>query len=75
MWKIINKYYLEISEHFQYIIIDAYIIMPNHIHFVVFIGNKKDVNFKEDDIIRKGVAIKDVALLHILFNRIITNSI
>jgi len=49
--------------------------MPNHIHFVVFIGNKKDVNFKEDDIIRKGVAIKDVALLHILFNRIITNSI
>lgn len=75
MWKIIKKYYLEISEHFQYIIIDAYIIMPNHIHFVVFIGNKKDVNFKEDDIIRKGVAIKDVALLHILFNRIITNSI
>jgi len=49
MWKIVEKYYLEISEHFKYIVINEYIIMPNHIHFVVFIENN-DIN---QDILNK----------------------
>ena len=45
IWKEIEKYYLEIPEKYNYALIDEFIIMPNHIHFIIFINqkNKKDV--------------------------------
>jgi REP element-mobilizing transposase RayT len=35
----IEKYYLGISEKYDYVLIDEFIIMPNHIHFVIFVNN------------------------------------
>ncbi len=37
--KITNKFWVEIPEHFKYIELDEFIIMPNHIHGVIIINN------------------------------------
>ena len=36
-WKIAKKYYLEIPKHFSFVILDEFIIMPNHIHWIIII--------------------------------------
>ena len=40
--EIANKYWLEIPEHFPFIILDEYIIMPNHIHGIIVIDRFPD---------------------------------
>jgi len=37
--KIANKYWLEIPSHYPNVILDSYIIMPNHIHGIIHIIN------------------------------------
>ncbi len=39
-WKIIEKFYLEIPNHFDNVKLDEYVIMPNHIHWIIIIDNK-----------------------------------
>lgn len=36
-WKIAEKYYLEIRDHFPFAILDEFVIMPNHIHGIIII--------------------------------------
>jgi len=38
--KIAMKYWLEIPDHFPYVELDYYIIMPNHIHGVTILNSK-----------------------------------
>ncbi len=52
-WKIAEKYYLEIPKHFPFVELDEFVIMPNHVHFIIFIV---------DDIGR------DVAMQHLYDN-------
>ena len=33
--KIVNKYWLEIPNHFSFVFLDEYVIMPNHIHGII----------------------------------------
>jgi len=40
--KIAEKYWHEIPAHFPFIILDEFIVMPNHIHGIVFIDKKRD---------------------------------
>lgn len=40
IWKIVEKYYLEIIEHFPFVILDEFVIMPNHIHGIIIIDNE-----------------------------------
>jgi REP element-mobilizing transposase RayT len=37
--KITEKCWLEIPDHFPNVILDEFIIMPNHVHFIVIIAN------------------------------------
>lgn len=37
LWNIVNTYRLEIPNHFPNVILDEFIIMPNHIHGILFI--------------------------------------
>lgn len=37
--EIVNKFWLEIPEHFKNVELDEYIIMPNHIHGIIIINN------------------------------------
>ena len=46
MWKIAEKYYLEIIEHFPFVILDEFVIMPNHIHFIAVINNPEEKEYK-----------------------------
>lgn len=39
--KIAEKFWLEIPEHFNFIQIDRFVIMPNHIHGIVIINNNQ----------------------------------
>ncbi len=39
-WKIAEKYYLEITNHFSFVILDEFVIMPNHIHGIIIICNE-----------------------------------
>ena len=39
--KIAEKFWLEIPNHFPFVILDQFVIMPNHIHGILFI-NKTD---------------------------------
>lgn len=40
--KIAQKYWREIPEHFPFVIMDAFIIMPNHIHGIVVVAKHND---------------------------------
>ena len=35
--KIADKYWLEIPQHFPFVILDAHVVMPNHVHGIVII--------------------------------------
>lgn len=41
LWKIAENFYNEIPKHFPFIILDEFIIMPNHIHWIIIL-NKND---------------------------------
>ncbi len=58
IWKIVEKYYLEIPNHFDYATVDEFIVMPNHIHFIIFLFWNN--------------TYRDVALQH-LYNNVNTN--
>jgi REP element-mobilizing transposase RayT len=49
-WEIVKKYYFEIPRHFSNVLIDEFIIMPNHVHFIIFCID---------------VICRDVAMLHL----------
>lgn len=38
-----NKYWTEIPQHFPFVVLDEFIVMPNHVHGILFI-NKPDYN-------------------------------
>jgi len=40
MGNIIKEYYIEIKKKYSYIILDEFIVMPNHIHFIIFIRSR-----------------------------------
>ena len=40
--KIAEKYWLEIPKHFDFVLLDEFVIMPNHIHGIIII-NKNDI--------------------------------
>lgn len=37
-----NKYWLEIPEHFPFVVLDEFIIMPNHVHGIIIINTCND---------------------------------
>ena len=41
--KIAYKYWQEIPKHFPFVLLDAFIIMPNHVHGIVVIDKPGDV--------------------------------
>ncbi len=41
--KIVEKYWLEIPNHFTFVELDEFIIMPNHMHGIVIIKNENHV--------------------------------
>ena len=45
--KIVQKYWLEIPDHFSFIVLDNFIIMPNHVHGIVVIDNANNVETRQ----------------------------
>ena len=43
IWEIIKKYWIKIPEHIPNTKLDELIIMPNHIHWIIIINNRRDV--------------------------------
>ena len=41
--KIAEKFLLEIPTHFPFVKLDEFIIMPNHVHGIIIIDNRRDV--------------------------------
>ena len=39
--KIVKRYWIKVSEHFNNVELDDYVIMPNHIHGIIVIRNQK----------------------------------
>ena len=37
--RIIHNYWKEIPEHFPFVVLDEFVIMPNHIHGILIISN------------------------------------
>jgi len=44
--KIAEHFWYEIPEHFQFVKLDAFITMPNHIHGIIIIDNPNRINNK-----------------------------
>lgn len=42
--KIVKKYLIKINNIFSKVIIDEYVIMPNHIHFIIVIKKQTDID-------------------------------
>ena len=45
MGKVAKKFWLEIPQHFPNVILDEYIIMPNHVHGIIIIQNVETQDF------------------------------
>ncbi|MDD5770587.1 MAG: transposase [Candidatus Gracilibacteria bacterium] len=45
--KIAEKYYLEITKHFPFVILDEFVIMPNHIHGIIIIDKSGFVETRQ----------------------------
>ena len=52
--KIAEKYWFEIPAHFPFAILDEFIVMPNHMHGIVFIDKKRDDTKLSDDDLMPG---------------------
>ena len=67
--KIAEKYWLEIPQHFSFVKLDAFVIMPNHVHGIIVIDHRND---KRQNHINKGhirnidVKKTDIAKTHIV---------
>lgn len=46
--KIADKFWYEIPNHFPYIKLDAFIVMPNHIHGIIIIDNPYQINIVDE---------------------------
>jgi putative transposase len=58
---IVNDYWLNIQIHFPNIQIDEFIIMPDHIHGIIFIESKSDFHIPNNDLFetpRLGVSTR-----------------
>jgi putative transposase len=57
MGKIIETHWLEIPEHFPFVILDEFVVMPNHIHGILIIDEKfpYDDKLRKNDELRKNV--------------------
>jgi REP element-mobilizing transposase RayT len=44
MGKIAEKCLLEIPVHFPFVLLDEFVVMPNHVHGIIIINNKKHEN-------------------------------
>jgi putative transposase len=42
--KIANRFWLEIPDHFPFVILDEFVVMPNHIHGIIVINKPVDNN-------------------------------
>ena len=40
--KIAQKFWLEIPNHFPFVILDAFVVMPNHVHGIIIIDKPDD---------------------------------
>ena len=52
--EIVQKYWLEIPEHFSYVKLDTFVVMPNHFHGIIIIdkpANKNDLAGTPDNVI------------------------
>jgi len=47
--KIAEKYWDEIPQHFPFVKLDAFVVMPNHVHGIIWINNDKKTNENNDD--------------------------
>lgn len=45
--KIVNNYWKQIPKHFSYVILDEYIVMPNHIHGILILDEFKTVKKRQ----------------------------
>ncbi len=54
MWLIVQKYWLEISNHFPFVLLNEFVVMPNHIHGIIIIDNSVEMDV--------AIPCRDVAL-------------
>ncbi len=47
--KMAEQYWREIPNHFPFVILDAYVIMPNHVHGIIIINKTDNGDVTDDD--------------------------
>jgi len=58
-----DKFWIEIPNHFEYVILDQYIIMPNHVHGILEIRNGRNAINRRDAINRVSTSTNTENLL------------
>ena len=48
-----KHFWSEIPDHFPFVILDEFVIMPDHMHGIIIIDKKKD----RDQLLRQGIAL------------------
>ena len=46
--KIAEKFWIEIPDHFTFVQLDKFIVMPNHVHGIIIIDKKQDMIAEQD---------------------------
>ena len=48
MGKIVHEFWFEIPKHFQHVRLDVFVVMPNHVHGILLIGDSEGGNTNAD---------------------------
>ena len=55
--KMAEKYWHEIPEHFPFVKLDAFVVMPNYIHGIIIVDKIKDTQNNVNDIGRNNIGV------------------
>ena len=71
---IVHEFWFEIPKHFQHVRLDVFVVMPNHVHGILLIGDREGGNTNADaergggDPI--GVKFRN-SIISVMFNRVL----
>ena len=55
--KLANQYWLEIPDHFSFVFLDEFVVMPNHTHGIIIIDNPVNNDIDYDSNVETGHAL------------------
>ncbi|WP_321372554.1 transposase [uncultured Draconibacterium sp.] len=67
--KLAEKYWMEIPQHFPFVQLNAFVVMPNHVHGIIVIDRNDDINRDAVQTPKLGVSTWKSGTLGVIINQ------